>query len=316
MGLPVTEYRSTDTDAPQLTYVTPWNVINILKKCLVEGYGSKLPLGWTLEGDDLSTYSATFRNSAVDGSGGYMRVYSSTGSNGIGVDIRVEVAPQASSPSQLVNSSGYRTFNLDGNYQGAPGWRVIGTSRSFWLIIENNYGGIDTYAITQASWGGLQVEFWVGDIDSTDPNDAYKMGILSGVDASYSSTSTVSIANGQYFYITLGAVDSSVGKFSYTLGNLHQSNYISGGVVDTAESIGVPHTLTPLIISKDRANPTDNTLEFPYSRGVIPGLVQSSFVGYASELRPFNHSIGGKQYQLLASQYHQNLWIDLEEWYV
>ena len=44
---PVTVYRSTDTNAPQLTK-TAGSLKTVLKACLVEGYGSQPALGWDM----------------------------------------------------------------------------------------------------------------------------------------------------------------------------------------------------------------------------------------------------------------------------
>lgn len=70
-------YRNTDSGAPTLDGLTPGGIINLLDKCLVSGYGSKAPAGWSKP--FVGTNLAAFRMGA--GSMCYLRVddtYSST----------------------------------------------------------------------------------------------------------------------------------------------------------------------------------------------------------------------------------------------
>ena len=54
MASPVTIYRWDDVGAPQIVDGKPSEYMNMLKKCLVEGYGSKASLGWTVV-DDIAS---------------------------------------------------------------------------------------------------------------------------------------------------------------------------------------------------------------------------------------------------------------------
>ena len=54
-------YRSTDSSAPTLSG-TVGDLVNLLDKCLVTGYGSQVAAGWTKP--FTSTNSADFRGSA------------------------------------------------------------------------------------------------------------------------------------------------------------------------------------------------------------------------------------------------------------
>jgi hypothetical protein len=66
-------YKSTDDNAPVLSG-TRGSLINVLKKCLVEGYGDKAAAGWTLEFINGDSTIACFQNSAVNGSGVFLKV--------------------------------------------------------------------------------------------------------------------------------------------------------------------------------------------------------------------------------------------------
>lgn len=48
MALPVTMYRWDDPGAPQLSQ-TQGSAVDVIKKCLIDGYGTKEPAGWVIE---------------------------------------------------------------------------------------------------------------------------------------------------------------------------------------------------------------------------------------------------------------------------
>lgn len=63
-------YRNTDTGAPTLDGITAGQILNVLDKCLVAGYGAKAAAGWTKP--YTGTNIAAFRMNG--GSGSYIRV--------------------------------------------------------------------------------------------------------------------------------------------------------------------------------------------------------------------------------------------------
>ena len=64
-------YRSSDASAPALRGNTPGDLINVLDKCLVTGYGSKTAAGWTKP--YTGTHTAAFRQ-GTGSNGMYLRV--------------------------------------------------------------------------------------------------------------------------------------------------------------------------------------------------------------------------------------------------
>lgn len=67
-------FKSSDGGAPVLSGTTG-SLINLLRKCLVDGYGTKTPAtGWTLEYINGTLDIAAFRNSPTLGSGCYLRI--------------------------------------------------------------------------------------------------------------------------------------------------------------------------------------------------------------------------------------------------
>ena len=70
-------YKSTDANAPVLSG-TRGALINVLTKCLVEGYGEKLPAGWAREYANAELTIAAFRNNPTTGNGVFLRIDEAT----------------------------------------------------------------------------------------------------------------------------------------------------------------------------------------------------------------------------------------------
>lgn len=72
MGAPIV-YRWDDDGAPIMTGEAG-SFVNVLKACLVNGYGTKPAAGWTLEYDNVDNTSAAFRNNPITGTGFFFSV--------------------------------------------------------------------------------------------------------------------------------------------------------------------------------------------------------------------------------------------------
>lgn len=71
--MPVRVYRSSDVGAPALRGNSPGDFINLLKKCLVDGYGSKPGAGWTQAFVNTEGTIAAFKQ-GLGSNGMYLRV--------------------------------------------------------------------------------------------------------------------------------------------------------------------------------------------------------------------------------------------------
>ncbi len=315
MGLPVTVYRSTDAGAPQLVDHKPSEIINLFTKCLIDGYGSKSGLGWTLEYQDVGTVKAAFRNSTAQGSGGYMRVWSSTGVDGNDVDFRVQTCKSMTNIDTMISSSPYATYELHKNYQSS-GWELIGTSRGFWFHIYTKYPGvIGTYSFSTSTTFQYSYAFFVGDLDTIDINDAGMFTQLRGTNA---STDDNSLANtlgygASFGFAWLYDADNSPNTIQYKVSlpydvALNRYNLTPSGV-------GVSMILTPMQLIL--VNPTYiPSVTRPPCRGFVPGTYQASLIGFQNESWPLDLTVNGVEHTLLFLRTHQNIWINKEQWYV
>lgn len=318
MGLPVTVYRSTDDGAPQLVYARPSEIINVLKKCLVEGYGTKLALGWTLEFEDAGTRKVAFRNSTIDGSGGYAIFGSNTGGDANNTAFFANAAKEMLDINQLVNASGKRVYStssaLNSNANNPSNWTVIGTSRSFWLFIHVRQ--LNSSYDLNSSLQIYQMNIFIGDLDCLIPNDDGAFTLVSGV-GTYGDSSSVSYADmiggSNLWYCSLYPTDaSSSNKASYVSVfpfNTTSTTY-NGSVSDTGQA----HLLSPIIF-KINGGINQASVASPFGRAMLPGTVTSSFIGYADSLIPLVEKISGIQYEAIRGFQKPNMWVNLESWY-
>lgn len=144
----VTVYRSTDASAPLLTNSND-SLIAVLRACLVDGYGSKPPAGWT------APFTGTNLIAFKQGAGGnnrYLRVYDGTNDASYGRNARFRAYENMTAIStgtgpcpttgQLGGNGATLAYCMVG--QTAPStWVVVASASFVHVIVEqgdsNNY---------------------------------------------------------------------------------------------------------------------------------------------------------------------------------
>jgi hypothetical protein len=165
MGLPVKIYRWDDVGAPSLTDARTSSIINVFKKVLVEGYGTKQPLGWTIDQEDAQNFKIAFRNSTVSGSGGRCILSGHTGFDDI-LGMRCQSAIDMVDFNNLITAGYKQAFKIYPNSAQYPNtkWIVIGNSVGFMFISDHDgsYSNDTTRHIATV---------YAGDITPTIPSD-------------------------------------------------------------------------------------------------------------------------------------------------
>jgi hypothetical protein len=181
MALTPTVYKSTDPGAPALTGQAG-SLRDVLRAVLVTGYGSggdaKAGAGWTepFSGTNVSA----FRNSAVTGTGGYLRVDDTStyaGSNArsalmrayeVMTDVDTGTGP---TPTAAQVASGLlvpKSKTLDSTSRA---WVVIANERFFYLFTDAG--------ATASGWVNVaHFPFFAGDLISRKPGDAYHFCVI------------------------------------------------------------------------------------------------------------------------------------------
>lgn len=155
-------YSSSDSGAPALRGNTPGDLINVLTKCLVDGYGTgpnaKAPAGWTKP--FTGTNVAAFKQGA--GSNGmYLRVDDTSTATQyrravvVGYETMSDVntgAPQPfPTPAQKATGGTWYTHYGSGSVATPRQWKIIADEKFFWLLLttypeSNSYGYKEAYA--------------------------------------------------------------------------------------------------------------------------------------------------------------------------
>ena len=201
-------YSSSDAGAPALRGNTPGDLINLLDKCLVTGYGSKTAAGWTKP--YTGTNVAAFRQGA--GSNGmYLRVddtrtaTSSRAARVVGyedmTDVNTGTPTSFPTPAQLSGGAYFYTHYSSGSVANPRVWMVIADEMFFWLLVNTypEYGNSNAY---------YNEAYAFGDIIPYKPGDTTHTVLL----ASYGSP------NSSDSYPWYGvAINSAMGSNRYAL---------------------------------------------------------------------------------------------------
>ncbi|AQS40190.1 hypothetical protein Sps_05121 [Shewanella psychrophila] len=328
MPLPVTVYRWDDPGAPQLpnSQVKPSHYIDIIKKCLVDGYGAKASLGWTMPFVSPDGLKAVFRNSSAEASGSYVQIKCKTGADPVGGTVYLQTAPLLTDydPDWTAISCAGNTYPFGGNSRITK-WCLIGTSAGFYL-----FAIYDTKLTMKMGTSG-HIAFFCGDIDSFVPNDLNRFTLLS-----YGASGNQHTPSWSLSLAFLSPVAS--------IGFMHESNGTSNGKVmellsqfitaPTTTVNGVPSEFRvysrPLIaidgysvsgttgINADSEGTRigDSSLH-PAYRGQMAGFIQTQAPRYSDQLWPQTSMIGGQEHWLIHSGHNGgcNYWVNMESWY-
>lgn len=267
-------YRSSDASAPVLRGNTPGDLINVLDKCLVTGYGSKTAAGWTKP--YTGTNIAAFRTGAGSNSM-YLRIDDTSTSAGnrharvVAYETMSGVNTGAPSPfPTAVQFSGglYWHTMASGSTPANPReWMIIADEKFFWLFINTWPESSSTYANYY-----YKEAYAFGDIITYKTGDAMHTILLG------STSSTPNTSEGRPFTsVDVGSVQSGLymaRKFDQ-LGGPQQmgwhTDHQKGSTSWCNGKLSYPHGpdgglyLAPVWIHE--------TFTSPYSvRGVMPGV--------------------------------------------
>lgn len=310
MPVPVSVYRWDDAGAPQLTPgIKPSELINVLKKVLVDGYGTKAGLGWSVAFEDAAAFKIAFRNSNAAGSGGFVQFWSSNNNDSTGSYVNFKCAKLMSALDSFTDA-GFQSW-IKSNQYNQINWMLIGTSAGFYFTLMNPGA---TYEYKQSNNA-----VFIGDFDPFVKNDPARfIGNTSSSDSGFTN-----IAGHGNAYSKIYALDgSSVSALYYTnpffSGAENNGPYTSD---DDNVTKGIAVRYVPKIIrsSGTSAGPDgnfpNNSSILPIARGIYPGLLESTFIGFKKSNFPVTRVIEGKEHLLMPGQNGGSSWVNIVEWY-
>ncbi|TMS62704.1 hypothetical protein [Pseudoalteromonas sp. S3173] len=316
MALPVTMYRWDDVGAPQIVDGKPSEYMNVLKKCLVEGYGSKASLGWSLIDEETAVPHCAFMNNTTIGSGG-VAMFSST-DDAIGQKVIVRGVQDYVDRNVYSRSSPYHAFDYGSlsTYLN-KNWILIGTGKAFYFFCFS-----DATMVTNATGTMFTISFFMGDINSLVPNDPAPFICLSGVknstSTSWSYTLPYKFSDSNLDRIgSIHPTDGTDSPSEFTIMSLFDNWAGVAGNTTSAANIRVMSPCYTLMEtgSLKQSSPYQNDLT-PFVRGLIPGLFIADAPGHRNDVPPVIKDIEGSSYYLTPSSNTGTscAWINLEAW--
>lgn len=267
MGIP-TLFRSDDVGAPTLSG-TAGALIAVLKACLVDGYGVKPPLGWSMPFISVDLKTAVFLSgSAIDPQ--YLRVQHT--SAGPVADRTAEWKVYETMSDENTGAGNWATgyVCVSSVISTSPkAWFLWGDENGFWLNIIGDSVGISDFTYSS----GYSNLYYFGDLIPSDPTDTNACIVGCGkldhylsashdnylLSSSLAQTSTIAHKN------VLGSAVSlliSAGPFSVAAGGAYAN---STGVLGLA---GSQHAFCKVIAFDGDGRP----------KGFMPGLYAGSVI--------------------------------------
>ncbi|WP_137225795.1 hypothetical protein [Shewanella sp. MEBiC00475] len=329
MGLPVTVYRWDDVGAPQLVDRKPSEFIGILKKCLVDGYGTKQPAGWSVAFESASSDQIVFTNDPTKGTGSSVKLYGLNNGDAVNGILYFDPAFAYSDIDTAIKKgyrAGFHPFNSTFN-----NWMVIATSTAFYLIASNlnKVSGYDTRN---------DVIIFVGDFLSVLPLDTGRFIAINNTtlngDESYTSMTSWayclqrawydrSMASSNYEPMKIYDADGSDNFNGYGLVSPNAPTTGSTAVDLSAIKRGL---YFPIYIQMKGKTITDTSKDIngvslfnsdisPTLRGFLNGISVEMSPRYSLENWPVFDTINGKSHLLLRCMTTSAfVWLNCEEW--
>jgi hypothetical protein len=329
MGLPVKVYRWDDAGAPQVVTRKPSEFMNILKKCLVDGYGSKQPAGWTVAFENGVSNQIVFTNDPTKGTGGSVKLYALNNTNANEGLMYFDPAFSYSNidtPIKRGYRAGFHPFS-----SSFDKWMVIATSTAFYLI-ASNINAVSGYDRRSDAM------IFVGDFNSVLPLDVGRFVAINNPtnngDETQTSMGSWSQCMQRAWYDRSNAQTNTGPMKVYNADNSGVFNEYglvttsvptSGSSVPDLSSIkrGLYFPIYIQMKGKTIADTTKdangvalyNSAVSPSLRGFLNGILVEMSPRYSSELWPVFDLINGKNHLLMRCMTTSAfVWLNCEEW--
>jgi hypothetical protein len=321
MGLPVTVYRWDDVGAPQIVNGTQSEFLDIFDKCLVDGYGAKLPLGWTTA--FTSATSRIYRNATVDGGVGGCVKIERIGTNANYGSVRVTGCANATSITALINKGFYFSMTTETSVNR---WIIIGTKLGFFFFTGKDGSIAEGRTAYTPS-------MYVGQIESLYPNDVHSFiatNFLNYADNTAANWTT-QLEYGlfqlntivQKMYPTVSGSSFTQYKLKHFFTPSQSQGQILPVTVNAAFSkIAVVTSYDGQSSDTDTTNvdssgvPYQRSDKLPLLRGFLSGMLMRSVAGDAEQTWPPISTIDGVQYYGIANAAYggQQFFVNMESW--
>lgn len=173
MTLP-TVYKSTDGNAPVLCG-TRTSLVAVLTACLVDGYGTKLPAGWTRPFVSADGTQAAFRSNPANGTGFFLRVDGLTGATAnqtIVTPFEIMTSEMAGTNPFGWASDIYALISATAGTTARP-WVLIATDTWIYFFCHVATTVMPSTETDVYNGGTSSLCFFFGDFEKLYPDDAF-----------------------------------------------------------------------------------------------------------------------------------------------
>ena len=320
----VTVFRWDDVGAPQIVDGKPSEYMEVLKKCLVDGYGAKAPLDWLVSVDEHLTTAPymVLKNDTAKGGSGSTVVFDAPDDTA-GTLTKVQCCHSFIDKATLINAGNYFNYNRGGTATSLiKNWMVIGTETAFYFfanptkLSNRNYCGSSSIIL-----------FFAGDFQSFYSNDPSRFITLAGSDKDSNNHAWPTMLNAKIGYSSsisitnIYPLDASDAKEVHSIhtciGNV---SFVPGAIFnDATPDIS---TLVECFLFAGSAPNVSSNAKFinnpilPWLRGKVPGLAFSIDAGYRNVPMPHILVINGlRHFQIPSVSSNASCgWINMEQW--
>lgn len=199
-------FLSTDDDAPVVAGNDRGCLVNLLKKCLIEGYGSKLPVGgWTMPYADAEGHVGAFRNDHEHGGlGHFLRLGPGRAGDYYNNEHQVAAYESMSGPDDglfpyAASGLDYQQHSVSTNAVPRP-WALLAAKTWLALFVWRGATTIPTRADAGSRDAYGCVGFWFGDIEAWNQDDAYHSMLVQVKNSANDSFGSTGLSSANNYY--------------------------------------------------------------------------------------------------------------------
>jgi len=319
MTQPVTTFKWDDPGAPQIVDGKPSEYMTVIKKALVDGYGSKVATGWIVVVDEIFTTTPLLvlkNDTNLGGSGGFI-VFDAVDDTA-GTNVKVQSCQAYVDRDTRTNAGAYFVFNRNSSgISMLSEWMILATTTCFYFFANAEYSRSRN---VNAFQNFNSIFFFAGDILSFYNNDPGRFITMSGAknenNHAWSSMLNNKVPGTSASNITdIYALDGSATFESHSinsvLGRKSRSNQVH------IEEPSILFMCECFLQAGDSiSNDIINNINMPLIRAKIPGLYVSTEAGYHNNAMPYFKYINGASHFLVpsAGSATSMTWINTEQW--
>jgi hypothetical protein len=324
MAQAVTVFKYDDEGAPQIVDGKPSEYMTVLNKCLVEGYGDQVPLGWLTVLDEHLTSEPflALKNDITQGGSGGTITLSALNDND-GTLTTVQCCQSFIDKRNLINvGSSFVYKRHSTNTHLLKNWMVIGTDTAFYFFVTSpqraNTNAFGTYP---------SILFFVGDFQSFFNNDPGRFITIASRSTDQSSHSWNHMLNSKVGYnaandlTNIYPLDGGNSRVKHSINSAYgNAAYFGSGVLKSAApdilSLAECFLFAGKAVNHHAAEEYLNSTSSPWHRGKVPGLCFSAQAGYTNVPMPHIKRINGANYFQIPGAHTSGscAWINTEQW--